>query len=119
MTANLMRITAGAGKPYELLQNIYDVVEAVAEYEATGAEMRVGTFECVLAIEPKSIEKVGDADSLTNSILTAALRIVAARLSGDALPERNPTRPRPCCARRLAGRVAEAASTAYPKARRL
>src|SRR5579872_7050081 len=30
----------------------------------------------------------GDADSLTNSILTAALRIVAARLSGDALPER-------------------------------
>lgn len=94
LTANLMRVTRGAGKPYEIGRQAQDFITALIEYRDT-----VGHFPpsdelaSLLTIErdPEVMARMND-DNLAQiyaeqEIIRGSLQIVASRLVGQSTQE--------------------------------
>jgi hypothetical protein len=92
LTANLMRITRGAGRPYEIGRQAQALVDALIEFrDATGVYPSPDEISDTLAIGrgPEDLEKISD-DHLDEifaerAIIRGCLRIVASRLLDQRL----------------------------------
>jgi hypothetical protein len=94
LTANLLRVTRGAGNAWEIGKQAQGLIEALIEYrEVTGAYPSSYEITDALAIWRKQadLESISDDRfdeiSAEEAIIRGALRIVAARLLGQRLQE--------------------------------
>jgi hypothetical protein len=88
LAANVMRISRGAGKPYDLLQNCYDIVQCFQEYREThGAWPSSSDIEEALKFrEDRDYSRPHDerADAIED-VVSGALRMAAGRIVNQKL----------------------------------
>jgi hypothetical protein len=94
LTANLMRVTRGAGKPYEIGRQAQDFIAALIDYrDAVGHFPPSAELASLLTVErdPEVMARMND-DNLAQiyaeqEIIRGSLQIVASRLVGQSKQE--------------------------------
>jgi len=96
LTANLLRVTRGAGKPYEIGRQVQALLEAIVEYnDRTGHFPSEAVFTESLTAErgPEVMERLSDLqheeDWAEQRIIRGSLQITASRLLGQNTQERH------------------------------
>jgi hypothetical protein len=94
LTANLLRITRGAGKPYEVMQQMADLAEAIRGYRAvTGLSLYPDEFARALDVsnDPGTMQHWSaedrHRDDAEERIIRGVLQVVASRLVNQKTQE--------------------------------
>jgi hypothetical protein len=90
LTANLMRVTRGSGKPYEIIKDVNAFIAALVAYRNETSELPWPDDLANALISRNDLNPVGDAVGSNSGrtcaeqiIIDAALQMVASRLLGQ------------------------------------